>query len=546
MTEMARMPHGSTPGREDAAAGVPETPAGDRPLGVGDALRVALRDHGGREALVGRHARYSFAELERAIEAAAAALCSFGVAPGDRIAATARNDADIVIAFHAVQRLGAIWVGVARQLSPDERAYQLGNSGARYYLADEQSARQVETVRHVLPELERVIGMEPGDPASEWRALLARFDGQPRERREIDPYAPAVIGYTSGTTGFPKGVVHSQYNMMVATAADDVSRIERQACVMQLTTMNVMMNHGLGCLRHGITLICVDRADAGGILEWVEREGIEGFRAPPPVIHDLLTKAEFAAAGLSGLRYLATAGAGASRRLRALYEQRFGRPMLDGYGLTEAPGAVTRFAPGDRPDENAIGRPLAQYELAILDMAGRELPAGEVGEICVRARSSGPLAGVYRPMLGYWRNPEASAAVLKGGWLHTGDLGHVREDGMVFLSARRTDMILRGGANVYPREIERVLEELPGVRTAIALGLPDDRLGEIVAAAVEHEAGIDAGLLRNLLVETATARLAKYKVPVVWLISEALPRNSMGKVDRRRLRQAVLAAASQT
>ena len=117
---------------------------------------------------------------------------------------------------------------------------------------------------------------------------------------------------------------------------------------------------------------------------------------------------------------------------------------------------------------------------------------------------------------------------------------------MVFLSARRTDMILRGGANVYPREIERVLEELPGVRTAIALGLPDDRLGEIVAAAVEHEAGIDVGSLRNLLVETATARLAKYKVPVVWLISEALPRNSMGKVDRRRLRQAVLAAASQT
>ena len=546
MTEMARMPRGSTPGQEDAAAGVPATPAFDRPLGVGDALRVALRDHGDREALVGRHARYSFAELERAIEAAAAALCSLGVAPGDRIAATARNDADIVIAFHAVQRLGAIWVGVARQLSPDERAYQLENSGARYYLADEQSARQVETVRPALPELERVIGMEPGDPASEWRALLSRFDGQPREPREIDPYAPAVIGYTSGTTGFPKGVVHSQYNMMVATAADDVSGIERQACVMQLTTMNVMMNHGLGCLRHGITLICVDRADAGGILEWVEREGIEGFRAPPPVIHDLLTKAEFAAAGLSGLRYLATAGAGASRRLRVLYEQRFGRPMLDGYGLTEAPGAVTRFSPGDRPDENAIGRPLAQYELAILDMAGRELPAGEVGEICVRARSSGPLAGVYRPMLGYWRNPEASAAVLKGGWLHTGDLGHVREDGMVFLSARRTDMILRGGANVYPREIERVLEELPGVRTAIALGLPDDRLGEIVAAAVEHEAGIDAGSLRNLLVETATARLAKYKVPVVWLISEALPRNSMGKVDRRRLRQAVLAAAGQS
>jgi len=312
--------------------------------------------------------------------------------------------------------------------------------------------------------------------------------------------------------------------------------VTRQGCVMQLSILNVMMNHGLGVLRAGITLVCVDRADAGGIMEWIEAERIDGFRAPPPVIYDILTKPELASRDLSGLVYLATAGAPASANLRTLYERRFGRRMLDGYGLTEAPGLVTRFAAGDLPRDNAIGRPVAHLDVRVLGEDGAEAPDGATGEICVRAAQSGPWADVYTPMLGYWRQPEATREALRGGWLHTGDLGCRDADGMLFLKARSKDMILRGGANIYPREIERVIQEDPRVREAFAFGIADERLGQIVAVAIEIEDGVDADALRPELAARAGEKLARYKRPEYWLLTTRLPRNAMGKIDRRRVR----------
>jgi acyl-CoA synthetase (AMP-forming)/AMP-acid ligase II len=507
------------------------------PRDIAAAIRERAALHPDREALVGRHRRYSFAEFDRTIDGAAAGLAAMGVRPGDRIAATARNDPDIVIAFHAVQRLGAIWVGIARQLAPTEKAFQLRDCGVSLYLADEAATDEIAPLRDGLPELRAIVDMEAANLDSAWRRLLRDHDGHAPPTIALDPHAPAIIGYTSGTTGFPKGVVHSQHNLLVATHFPDAPEVARQACVMQLAILNVMMNHGLGLLRHGITLVCVDRADAAGILEWVEREKLGGFRAPGPVIHDLLMRPDFTDIDLSRLTYLATAGAGASPRLRELYRERFGREMLDGYGLTEAPGVVTRRIAADPdPPENAIGRPLPHLDVRILDEAGRELPDGETGEICIRAVQSGEMAGFYTPMLGYWRNPEATARALRGGWLHTGDLGYRDPSGVLVLNARSTDMILRGGANIYPREIERVLQQDPRVREAIAFGVPDERLGQIVAAAVEIDEAANADAIKAELIARSQAELARYKRPERWIVSTALPRNSMGKVERARLR----------
>ena len=510
---------------------------------IGQAMLEVARLQPGREALVGRYARYDFAGFLRAVDAAANALLARGIKPQDRVAATSRNDPDMVIAFHATQNIGAVWVGISRHLSASEKVFQLKDCGVSVYLADEASRAEILPQRADLPDLREVIDMEPSRPDSGWRELLRQHEGCPPPHVAVDPFLPAIIGYTSGTTGFPKGVVHSQHNMLVATADSEEERagVTRQGCVMQLTVMNVMINHGLGTLRHGHTLLCVDRADAGGIFQWVRAEHIDGFRAPPPVIYDMLMSADLAREDMSGLVYLATAGAGASDRLRTMYRERFGREMRDGYGLTEAPGVVTRFNPDDQPVEGAIGRPLPHLEVAILDMAGNRVADGTDGEICVRAARDGSHAGIYTPMLGYWKNREATEQALRGGWLHTGDIGHVDKFGIFHLTSRGTDMILRGGANIYPREIERVLEGVAGVRSAIAFGVPHDRLGEIVAAAVEFEAGVDTEELRSRLYDAAADRLAKYKIPAVWLIAEQLPRNTMGKVDRSKLRLAAIA-----
>jgi acyl-CoA synthetase (AMP-forming)/AMP-acid ligase II len=312
---------------------------------------------------------------------------------------------------------------------------------------------------------------------------------------------------------------------------------------MQLTILNVMINHGLTLLARGATVVCVDRHDASGIVEWIEREAFEGFRAPPAVVYDLLTKPELQGAGLSRLKYVGVGGAAPSEKLRRLYEVKFGHDVGGAYGLTEAPAAVTKLEPDEPPQPDAIGRALPHLDIRILDAHDQEVAPGEPGEICVRAVTHGPWAGVYTPMLGYWRQLEATQSTLRAGWLHTGDIGHMDPTGMVFIRGRSKEMILRGGANVYPAEVERVLLHDTRVREAIVLGVPDDRLGEAVVAVIESQGIVDTENLTADLMARATAELARYKRPDHYVLRPELPRNAMGKVERHKLRQEVLMAS---
>jgi acyl-CoA synthetase (AMP-forming)/AMP-acid ligase II len=499
------------------------------------------------EALVGRHHRYSYRALDAAIDAAAAALASLGVGPGDRVAACAPNHPDIVIAFFAAQRLGAIWVGINRPLAAPEKLFQLKDSGAKAFLADAAARAQVEPSRGELTELAHVVDMEPGS-SNGWLELIARHAGAARPQVAIDPHAPAAIAYTSGTTGLPKGAVHSQHNMMVVAASTHAGLRGahqdpklRRGVTLALTILNLMILEAVTPLSGGGATICMDRADAVGIAEWVAAEKIETFTSAPATVFDLLTKPEIDPAGLASLKFAMAGGANVPDELRRLYRERFGQPLLGGYGLTEAPTAVTGtsavrpFVPG------SCGRAFAHIRLRALDSDGRELPAGETGELCVRAADEGEWAGVYTPMLGYWRRPEESAATLRGGWLHTGDIGVINADGDVFIKDRLKELIIRGGANIYPAEVERVLTSHPSVRDAAVVGKPDPRLGEVVAAFVELADGAEADeALQTALRELCAAELARYKVPEAWAYGP-LPRNAMGKVAKAALREGLKA-----
>jgi acyl-CoA synthetase (AMP-forming)/AMP-acid ligase II len=221
---------------------------------------------------------------------------------------------------------------------------------------------------------------------------------------------------------------------------------------------------------------------------------------------------------------------------RTLYRKRFGTEVTTGYGLTEAPTAVTVEDPTGPLLPGSAGQALPQVEIVILDDTGAEVPDGEVGEVCVRPASTGPFAGLYTPMLGYWNQPEATVEALRGGVLHTRDLGCIGEGGNLFIKDRKSDLIIRGGANVYPAEVERVLHDDPRVSACAVVGCPDDRLGERVVAFVQPSEGADGPELIPDLLERCGRELARYKVPESIHLVEAFDRTPMGKIRKPPLR----------
>jgi long-chain acyl-CoA synthetase len=486
------------------------------PETVARVLDRALADEPDREALVTRSHRLTYAELDRQADRAAHALADLGIGIGDRVAACLPNEADVVVAFHGAMRLGAVWVGVNRALAPPEKRWQLADCGASLLLTGEPLD-------------------DPGVPvvdADGWRAALdAAADGPVGV--DVDPYAPAGIAYTSGTTGRPKGAVHSQLNLLLPGAVLVESRgygpeLRKGDCF-PFTILNMAVLTTLLVSQAGGTSIVMDRIDAEGVAEWIRRERVTTWNGPPALLHSLAHMDEIAPSEMASLDEVWTGGADCPEAIRAAFEAKFGLPVLATYGLSEAPTVVAIDGrAGDDHAPGASGRPLPHLAVHIVGDDGASLPAGEAGEICV-----GPADDRYRTMLGYWERPDATAETLAGGELHTGDIGFLDEAGRLHVRDRKSLVILRGGANVYPAEVERVLLDHPDVAAGAVLGVPDERLGERVAAVVEAAAGaeVDVDDVRAHLL----ANLAKYKVPEHIAVVDALPRNAMGKIVRTEL-----------
>jgi long-chain acyl-CoA synthetase len=247
-------------------------------------------------------------------------------------------------------------------------------------------------------------------------------------------------------------------------------------------------------------------------------------------LFDLAHRTDVSPDALRSLRHPRTGGAELPEEVRLAFTERFGHPIAATYGLTEVPTIVSLERRGTPHVPRSSGEVLPYLEVRILDDDGREQAEGETGEICVRAAASGPWAGCYRPMLGYWRRPAATRTALRGGFLHTGDLGAM-EGGHLFPKDRRDSLIVRGGANVYPAEVERVIRSIAGVTDCAVVGLSDPRLGQRVAVAVERTD--DAALTADHILDHCRRHLARYAVPESVVFVESLPRNTMNKVVRR-------------
>ena len=514
---------------------------GGGPQTVAEVLDRVLAEDPQRTALVGRNGRYTYAELDLVANRAAHGFSALGVKVGDRVAACLSNDVDIVIAMLAAARMGALWVGINRPLAPREKAYILADSGAKLFLTLPEYAEEIELERAAVPALAQMVISDPrgdglGGGDNSFAQLLERAPDESRPSVTIDSFAPAAIAYTSGTTGFPKGAVHSQHNMLLPgalSAATNRYDGVTQGVVLPLTIVNLIVLGPLTAFQDGACSVAMDRIDPEGVAEWVREEKIGAFCGVPTILHDLLTNPNVKREDLATLVCPEVGGAVVPEEFRRLYRERFGQSVRVGYGMTEAPTAVTWSDGEDSPEPGLCGRAQAYIEIRIQDEEGRLLPDGEGGEICVAPATSGEWKDVYTPMLGYWNKPEASAEALRGGAYHTGNLGFIAEDGNLFIRGRRNELILRGGANVYPAEVERVLELDPRVAGSAVLGIPDERLGERVVAAVELEPGEE--VTAEELVESCRRELAKYKIPSRLVFVDALPRNAMSKVVKREL-----------
>jgi long-chain acyl-CoA synthetase len=519
------------------------------------ALFDTMRLRPDETSLVYEDERLTYPDLVARIDATASLLVEhYGVTRGDRVAIDMRNYPEWIEAFAAITSIGAVAVSLNAWWTGPEIEYGLLDSGARVVFLDRE---RVERVGDRLEGLGiRAIVVRHEGPLPDGCDHLddVLVPGAAMPEVEIDPDDDATILYTSGTTGRPKGAVSTHRAVLSALMA--------YACrsfVEMLRTdpapkgappkppstfiLVVPLFHVTGCVPvmlgsvlGGYKLVMMRKWDAGRALELIEREKVTNFVGVPTMAGDLLTHPDLATRDVSSLANLGGGGAPMAPDLVRRIDDTFSgatRPQL-GYGMTETSG----YGPGNTgPDyvakPSSTGRAIPIMQVRVIDADGAELPAGKVGEVLL----SGPMI-----IRGYWNRPEATAEAIVDGWLHTGDLGYLDDEGFLFLVDRAKDMVLRGGENVYCAEVEAAIYEHPAVHEAAVFGTPDERLGEEVAAAVLARSGdtIDVEQLTAFLEE----RIAKFMVPTRWFVrDEPLPRGATGKILKREIRDEVLDTA---
>jgi long-chain acyl-CoA synthetase len=516
------------------------------PCDVASLIDRAAALHPDAEALDDNRNRYTFRELAHAVSVAAALFERAGIGRGDRIAASLGNEANLVIAFFAAMRLGAIWVGINKILPANDKRYILDHSGTALLITDSSLRAQIDEISANLPALKSTWYLDMADADGGWAAaMVAKTAVEPAvepARPPVDPFAPAVIMYTSGTTGVPKGVVHSQHNMIVVPAASFAHGLmqpeARRGSCLPLTITNLMILGPVAAFLACKPFVFGVSAKIEPLIEWCRDKRVETIALVPTMVYDLLQADLDLPEGL----LLGSGGAPLPEVIRDAFFKRYGYHIATSYGLTEAPTLVAHPMDSVAP-AGASGRMLPHLKLSILDNDGKPVPAGSVGEVCFSAIETGPWAYVYTPPLGYWRDAEKTAALLGGGVVHTGDHGSIDAEGWLTIADRSSELILRGGSNVYPAEIERILHTHADVADCAIVGKPDLRMGMLTVACIQTaREGIDSAVLQQDLKALCAENLVRYKVPDEWRFMDSLPRNAMGKVIKPRLRDIVASA----
>lgn len=486
---------------------------------IGDLIARSARRFGTKPCLVEGERVVTFADFDAATNRFANAMRAAGLDHGDRVGVLLPNGIDCLVAYYGLAKAGLVRVGLNGRDTPADLRFKLSEVGARAVLVGEDA-----------PDLGTEIVLAPGDVR---RLEEAASEAPPAIRRSLDE--PYRLGFTGGTTGRPKAVTLTERGELAELSAfltDLVPDIGPQDRFLHAAPIaHASGAFFLPALVRGTTSLVMAKFDPAAFVRLAQETQASMTFLVPTMLALLLEEPDLAGAELA-LRRIAYGASPIAPALYARAEARFGKVFAQTYGQAESPMVITCLGPEDHDRVGSCGRPFTIAEVAVMDEDGVLLPPEAVGEIVVR----GP-----QLMAGYWNRPEATEEAFRGGWLHTGDIGRMDADGFFYLLDRKGDMLISGGYNVYPREVEDVLLAFPGVVEAAVVGLPDETWGDRVHAVVSGPGVDSAALLAH-----ARRSLAGYKAPKSVEVWDSLPKSPANKILRREVKRIVLAAREVT
>jgi long-chain acyl-CoA synthetase len=486
-------------------------------------LANSAASHPGRTAVRLDERALSYRELDELSARVASWLAGRGITPGDRVGLMAPNTLEFVELYYGILRAGAVVVPLNPLFKSREVSYHLSDSGAALAFAWHGVADQA-TAGAAGAGTDLVI-IEPSELAD----TLGRCDPAPAVADRA-PSDTAVILYTSGTTGQPKGAELTHANLISNIEVTRTTLLNLRPADVMLGALPLFHSFGqtvvMGCaIATGGCLTLLPRFDPVRALEIIKRDQVTVLAGVPTMYAAILHSAGGNAGDVASLRLCVSGGAAMPVELMRAFEKQFDCMILEGYGLSETSPVASFNHPDRERKPGTIGQAIAGVEMRIQDDEADPLPPGEIGEIAIRG---------HNVMKGYWQRPRETAEAMAGGWFRTGDLGRVDAEGYFSIVDRKKDMIIRGGLNVYPREVEEVLYEHPAVAEAAVIGVPDELLGEEVAAVVTLKPGASAD--PDQLREHVKGQLAAYKYPRhVWIV-DALPYGGSGKILKRAIK----------
>ena len=481
--------------------------------------------------------RLTYRQLNDRINALAHALLDSGIKRQERVAVICHNSHHYMEIFYAAAKIGAVATSLNWRLSPRELAFQLKQCDAGIAFYSNMFAPAMKTMRGSIErDMQWVIIGEKTEDAVEYEEFLANRS-QDEPGMELQSHDPVLQMYTSGTTGTPKGVMLSHKNI-IAHAMNTIIENETLSDSIFLASLPIFHVAIYMLINHffkGATVVFMPVFDAKQMFAVIEKEKITQMSTTPTLLDMLLNHPGLQKHDLSSLRQIGYAGSPMPFPLLVRAMDYFQCRFVQGFGQTESSPIICILPSGDHVKEGpeyqmrrlkSVGRPCINVDVRVVDPEGRDCPQGIVGEIIARGDNV---------MVGYYKMPEATAEAIRDGWLHTGDMGYFDDYGYLFLADRKKDMIISGGENIYPKEVEMCLLQLDGVADAAVIGVPDDRWGESVKAVIVQKPG--AALTEEQVIAHCVAHIASYKKPKSVEFVAELPKNAMGKILKGQLRE---------
>ena len=453
-----------------------------------------------------------------------------GIQAGDRILVIMPNAPEVLIAYQGITRADAIIVPVMFSLHPKEIAYIAENCGAKLIITSKMLLEQIQQAIALLNIKPNII-VTDDDTSSNTINFYEFMDSnesfEERPDRNFDSNDITVILYTSGTTGNPKGVMLTHMNLY-----SNAVNSAKHADVERGTTLGILpLAHVYGltisntCYIVGSSIVVFPRFNPAEVLAAIEEYKIKSFAGVPAIIHALVSYPDYHQYDTRSLESISSGSAPLPAALLTAFEQMYGAKVYEGYGLSEAAPIVTAHKKSQPVKPGSVGIPIPGVQIKIVDQYTAELPVGEVGEVLVKGDNVTP---------GYFNNEDETNNVIKDGWLHTGDLGRLDDEGYLYIVDRKKDLVIRGGFNIYPRDVEEILNQHPAVSEVAVIGLPDASMGEELVACIVREPKTDASEAE--LIAYCQDHLAKSKTPRRIEFLESLPRNGVGKILKTHLR----------